>query len=74
MCGGDDIGDEVEEEGDDDGDVVEFEEEDTLAIALGGLVGVVVEHLDAAAGWVGVFVPVYLLLLFHVGLAVGYGV
>ena len=60
MCGADDVGNEVEEEGDYHGDVVNFEEKCFASVSLRGLLWVVVEHLDASTGWIGVVVPVYL--------------
>lgn len=69
MCSGDDVGDEIEEEGEDDSDMVDFEEEGFAFEAFGSLLWLVVEEHEAAAGWVGVVVPVDLFFGLEAGLA-----
>lgn len=67
MGGADDVGDEVEEEGEYDGDVVGFEEECFASESFRGLLWIVVEHLNASAGWVVIIVPLYLLFALKSG-------
>ena len=58
MCGADDGGDEVEEEGNYDSDVVDFKEKSFASESFWGLLWVVVEHLDASAWWISIVIPV----------------
>lgn len=67
MGGADDVGDEVEEEGDYDGDMVGFEKECFAPESFRSLLWVVVEHLNASAGWVVIIIPLYLLFALESG-------
>lgn len=68
MCSGDDVGDEIEEEGENDSDMVGFEEEGFAFEPFGSLLWFVVEEHEATAGWVGVVVPVDLFFALEPGL------